>query len=82
MCETSNGFLLAEKDLELRGPGDFWGTKQSGLPNYRIANPFRHVRALELARKEAQNLLHRDPTLSQFNHTLLCFCLLYTSRCV
>ncbi len=72
MCETSNGFLLAEKDLELRGPGEFWGTKQSGLPNYRIANPFRHVRALELARKEAQNLLHRDPTLSQFNHTLLC----------
>ncbi|MCQ2559579.1 MAG: ATP-dependent DNA helicase RecG [Clostridia bacterium] len=65
LCQASDGFSLAEKDLEFRGPGEFWGTRQSGLPAYKIANPFVHLRALELARQEAKSLLQDDPNLTR-----------------
>ncbi len=71
LCQSADGFALAEKDLELRGPGEFWGTRQSGLPAYKIANPFVHLRALELARQEAKNLFQTDPCLSQPEHQAL-----------
>lgn len=59
-----DGFALAEKDLELRGPGDFCGTAQSGFPKFRVAN-FRNIELLKLARREATNLLKIDPDLEQ-----------------
>jgi ATP-dependent DNA helicase RecG len=62
--ETQDGFVLAEKDLELRGPGDFFGVRQSGLPALRLAS-LSNVRILEQARAEAQAIFQEDPTLSK-----------------
>jgi ATP-dependent DNA helicase RecG len=53
MAETNDGFVIAEKDLELRGPGELLGTRQSGLPEFRVANIVRDQQFLEGARKEA-----------------------------
>ncbi len=57
MTETNDGFLLSEKDLELRGPGDFFGKKQSGLPEFKIADMVHDYRALETARNDAAALI-------------------------
>jgi ATP-dependent DNA helicase RecG len=54
MAKTTNGFIIAEKDLELRGPGELLGTKQSGLPEFRIGNIVRDQAILEQAKKEAE----------------------------
>ncbi len=67
---TQDGFALAEKDLELRGPGEFFGTRQSGLPDLKLAR-LGEVRILEQARTEAQALFREDPDLSQPEHRLL-----------
>ncbi|MFQ5812277.1 MAG: ATP-dependent DNA helicase RecG [Anaerolineae bacterium] len=67
---TQDGFALAEKDLELRGPGEFFGTRQSGLPDLRLAR-LSDVRILEQARTEAQALFREDPDLSKPEHRLL-----------
>jgi ATP-dependent DNA helicase RecG len=61
MVRTSDGFALAEEDLRLRGPGDFHGTRQSGLPEFKIADLLRDGNALEAAREEAQVLVKDDP---------------------
>jgi ATP-dependent DNA helicase RecG len=68
--ETQDGFVLAEKDLELRGPGDFFGVRQSGLPMLRLAS-LTNVHVLEQARSEAQTIFHEDPTLSNPEYRLL-----------
>jgi len=57
MVETSDGFEIAEMDLQLRGPGEFFGTKQAGMPGFRVANLLRDRELLELAKKEACALL-------------------------
>lgn len=62
--ETQDGFVLAEKDLDLRGPGDFFGVRQSGLPALRLAS-LSNVRVLEQARAEAQAIFQEDPALSK-----------------
>ncbi len=67
---TYDGFALAEKDLELRGPGEFFGTRQTGLPDLRLAG-FADVRLLEVARTEAQRLFETDPQLSNPDLRLL-----------
>jgi ATP-dependent DNA helicase RecG len=59
MVDSSDGFFIAEMDLKLRGPGEFFGTKQSGLPALRIANILRDAEMLELARREAGALFER-----------------------
>ena len=64
LADTNNGFALAEKDLELRGPGEFLGTKQSGLPELRIAH-LSDVATLALAREAAQKLFEGDPDLRE-----------------
>jgi ATP-dependent DNA helicase RecG len=57
MCETNDGFRIAEVDLELRGPGEIAGTRQSGIPAFRFANLLRDRKALELARQEAREFV-------------------------
>src|SRR5207302_8392116 len=59
LVDSSDGFFIAEMDLKLRGPGEFFGTKQSGLPSLRIANILRDQEVLEIARRTAQELLQR-----------------------
>jgi len=63
MTETTDGFLLSEKDLELRGPGDLFGNKQSGIPNFKIGNIVDDFGALEAARQEANNLINQKDFL-------------------
>jgi len=67
MVETQDGFVLAQKDLEMRGPGEFLGTRQSGLPDLQVAQ-LADVRLLETARREAERVLDDDPTLASPRH--------------
>src|SRR5690606_27640085 len=60
MTETNDGFLLSERDLELRGPGDFFGKKQSGLPEFKMADMVHDYRALETAKKDAQAMVESN----------------------
>jgi len=69
MVRTNDGFEIAEKDLELRGPGEFMGTRQSGLPEFRTAHLIRDSDLLPAARREAFLLVERDPELRE--HPLL-----------
>ncbi len=64
MESTNNGFVIAEKDLELRGPGDFFGTKQHGLPELKIADIFKHKEILKKAQEEAYKTLENYKLLS------------------
>jgi len=64
MCETNDGFKIAEKDLEIRGPGDIEGTRQSGLLNFKLANIVEDRKILEAARLTAEKIISEDPTLS------------------
>jgi len=60
MTETNDGFELSERDLELRGPGDFFGKKQSGMPEFKVADMVHDYRALEIARQDAAILIESD----------------------
>jgi ATP-dependent DNA helicase RecG len=68
--QTQDGFVLAETDLKLRGPGEFFGTRQSGLPDLRLAD-VADIRLLETARREAQRLFDDDPNLASPELSLL-----------
>jgi ATP-dependent DNA helicase RecG len=68
--EINDGFALAEKDLELRGPGEFFGTRQSGLPDLKMAR-LSDTLLLEVARREARMLFEKDPGFQQADHRLL-----------
>ncbi len=68
MVETTDGFVIAERDLAIRGPGEFFGTKQSGLPDLNVANLLRDVKILEAARNEAFTIIRDDPGLQQTPH--------------
>jgi len=71
MISTNDGFKIAEIDLELRGPGDFFGTRQTGLPSLEIANIFTDGNILEIARKEAKEIISEDPDLSKYENQKL-----------
>jgi ATP-dependent DNA helicase RecG len=71
MEATTDGFRIAEADLEIRGPGDFLGTRQAGLPEFRVASILRDGRILEEARREAFTMVERDPELKLPEHALL-----------
>ena len=64
MVDTEDGFRIAEADLEIRGPGDFLGTRQAGLPDFRVANLLRDARLLELARREAFDYITQSRQLT------------------
>lgn len=68
MQNSRDGFEIAEEDLKIRGPGDFMGTRQSGLPILKIANLIRDIKILNVARKEAFALVDRDPNLEDPAH--------------
>jgi ATP-dependent DNA helicase RecG len=62
LVESTDGFYISEMDLKLRGPGEFFGTKQSGIPSLRIANILRDPDILEVARREAVDFIARPPS--------------------
>lgn len=71
MEQTNDGFKISEKDLEIRGPGEFFGTRQHGLPELKVANIFKHIKILKLAQEEARNILKNDKNLSKNENILL-----------
>jgi ATP-dependent DNA helicase RecG len=66
LVESQDGFAIAEMDLKLRGPGEFFGTKQSGLPSLRIANILRDPDILSAARHEARAFVEHPPSPEAF----------------
>src|SRR5699024_6027502 len=75
IAETNDGFALAEADLKLRGPGDFFGKKQSGLPEFKVGDPIEDFRALEVARRDAidiiaENKLNNDNAYRYLNEII------------
>ena len=68
MCATNDGFLIAEKDLELRGPGDIEGTRQSGMLDFRLADLVRDKEWLDTAKLLAQEIVEKDPSLEDPAH--------------
>lgn len=71
MVSTADGFKIAEADLEIRGPGDFLGIRQAGMPDFRVANILRDASLLEKARQAALNLIDLDPELNLPKHRTL-----------
>ena len=71
LCSTSDGFAVAQYDLETRGPGDFFGSRQHGLPTLQIADLMNDTRTLHAAQSEAVTLLAEDPLLERPEHALL-----------
>ena len=71
MIRTNNGFQIAEADLNIRGPGEFFGTRQSGVPNFKIANIIHDATLLETAKQEAELLVKADRELNAPAHQLL-----------
>jgi ATP-dependent DNA helicase RecG len=70
MVDSSDGFHIAEMDMKLRGPGEFFGTKQSGMPTLRIANLLRDQEILEIARREAIDYVARPPSEEEFRRAI------------
>ena len=71
MCETNDGFKIAEKDMEIRGPGDIEGTRQSGLLNFKLANIVEDKKILDAARYSAEKIIEEDPGLSSIENSCL-----------
>ena len=71
IASTTDGFKIAEYDLSIRGPGDILGTKQTGLPNFKLADLVQDEKTLVLARKVAKKLLHDDPSLDHVDNQLI-----------
>ena len=71
LCSTADGFAVAQYDLETRGPGDFFGSRQHGLPTLQIADLMNDTRTLHAAQSEAAALLAEDPFLTAPGHALL-----------
>ncbi|RYG73164.1 DNA helicase RecG, partial [bacterium] len=68
MTKTQNGFEIAESDLQLRGPGEFYGTRQSGMPDFRLANIVSDIDVIELAKDAAWEIVSADPHLEWEEH--------------
>ena len=71
MCDTNDGFIISEKDLELRGAGDFFGTMQHGIPEFKIANLFEDMKTLKIVQNLAMKIISDDPKLEKEENKLL-----------
>jgi ATP-dependent DNA helicase RecG len=71
MVQTNDGFLIAEEDLKMRGPGDIYGTKQSGVMDFKIADIVNDTAIVEETRAEAMNILNEDPNLLKIEHVII-----------
>jgi len=71
LVESTDGFYISEMDLKLRGPGEFFGTKQAGLPSLRVANILRDAEVLEIARREAVDFISRPPSDEELRRAVL-----------
>lgn len=71
MCDTNDGFIISEKDLELRGAGDFFGTMQHGIPEFKIANLFEDMQTLKIVQNLAMKIISVDPKLEKQENKLL-----------
>ena len=71
MCDTNDGFIISEKDLELRGEGDFFGTMQHGIPEFKIANLFEDMQTLKIVQNLAMKIILDDPKLEKEENKLL-----------
>ena len=71
MCQTNDGFLISQKDMELRGPGEFFGTRQHGLPELKIANLFTDGLILQDAQQAASDTIQNDKFLKNEEHIYL-----------
>lgn len=71
MCETNDGFIISQKDLELRGSGDFFGTAQHGIPDFKIANLFTDIDILKTAQEAAIKIVDKDKKLEKEENKLL-----------
>lgn len=71
MCETNDGFVISQKDLELRGSGDFFGTMQHGIPDFKIANLFTDMDILKIAQEAAIKIVNKDKKLEKEENKLL-----------
>ncbi len=65
ISSTNDGFVISEKDLELRGSGEFFGTKQHGIPEFKIANLFEDIQLLKQAQAIAIEIINKDPMLEK-----------------
>lgn len=71
MQETNDGFVISEKDLELRGAGEFFGTRQHGIPEFKVANLFEDMDLLKKVQVLAIKILDQDPNLENEENLLL-----------
>lgn len=71
MCKTNDGFKIAEEDLRLRGPGDFFGSRQHGLPLFKVANIFSDMALLQKTKLIAEEIIQKDPALEEPHHLAL-----------
>ena len=71
MVKSNNGFEIAEKDLELRGPGDFFGIRQHGLPEFKLANLLTDVKLLKLSNDAAKEIINTDPEFKLTENKIL-----------
>jgi ATP-dependent DNA helicase RecG len=71
LTETNDGFEIAEMDLKLRGPGEFFGTRQHGLPEFKLTDISSETELLQIAKADALELLARDPKLKAESHRVL-----------
>jgi ATP-dependent DNA helicase RecG len=71
MTRTGNGFDIAEMDLQLRGPGEFFGTRQHGLPEFKMADVTQELEMLHVAKEDALGILEEDPRLGARKHGAL-----------
>ena len=73
MCQTNDGFVISEKDLELRGSGDFFGTAQHGIPEMKIANLFEDIDILKIVQNLSSQILINDPNFEKKENEKLKF---------
>ncbi len=71
LCKTTDGFKIAEEDLKLRGPGDFFGSRQHGLPQLRVADLVGDMRTLSQAQEAAKEMIAADPALELSGHQMV-----------